>query len=33
MELDPAERQILRLLQGDGRLSNVALAERARPIA
>ncbi|MBK81523.1 MAG: AsnC family transcriptional regulator [Gammaproteobacteria bacterium] len=28
MELDPAERQILRLLQGDGRLSNVALAER-----
>lgn len=28
MELDPAERQILRLLQDDGRLSNVALAER-----
>lgn len=28
MELDAAERQILRLLQGDGRLSNVALAER-----
>ena len=28
MDLDPVERQILRLLQGDGRLSNVALAER-----
>lgn len=28
MELDAAERQILRLLQADGRLSNVALAER-----
>jgi Lrp/AsnC family leucine-responsive transcriptional regulator len=28
MELDPVERQILRLLQSDGRLSNVALAER-----
>lgn len=28
MDLDSVERQILRLLQGDGRLSNVALAER-----
>lgn len=28
MKLDPAEREILRLLQADGRLSNVALAER-----
>jgi Lrp/AsnC family leucine-responsive transcriptional regulator len=28
MEFDPTERQILRLLQQDGRMSNVALAER-----
>ncbi len=28
MDLDPTERQILRLLQSDGRLSNVALAGR-----
>lgn len=28
MELDSAERHILRLLQSDGRISNVALAER-----
>ncbi|MDZ7827135.1 MAG: Lrp/AsnC family transcriptional regulator [Gammaproteobacteria bacterium] len=28
MKLDPTERRILRLLQTDGRMSNVALAER-----
>ncbi len=28
MQLDHTERQILRLLQGDGRMSNVELAER-----
>ena len=28
MELDQTERAILRLLQQDGRMSNVALAER-----
>lgn len=28
MDFDPTERQILRLLQQDGRMSNVALAER-----